>query len=183
MTFATWWRGDHLPALSSLPTFSARLSTDSALIARLTNRTSEIIATRLRAGSRPYLAFIGETPVACGWVATQAGRIADLQFSFKIPAQNGYLFSFLTLPRWRGRGIYPHLLQSIIHQEPQIERFWIAYMPGNLASGRGISKAGFQAIGDFHVIENHVAGLTLFDSCERGQTSADVFQLPIVTTP
>jgi RimJ/RimL family protein N-acetyltransferase len=181
MTFATWWRGDPLPNLLPLPTFSAHLSTDTQLIARLANYSPQIIATRFQMGNRLYIAFMDEIPVAYGWVATQEGSMSDLQFSFTIPSRNGYLYSFLTIPEWRGRGIYPHLLQSIIHQEQQIDRFWIGYIPNNEASGRGISKAGFREVSDLVISEGCIAGLTLFDSSARAQASADFFHLPVVT--
>lgn len=179
MTFATWWRGDPLPNLSPLPTFSAYLSTDTQLIARLSNHSPQVIATRFQAGNRLYLAFIGEVPVAYGWAATQQGSISALQLSFAIPSGNSYLYNFLTFPEWRGRGIYPHLLQAIIHQEQLVDRFWIAYYD-NEASGRGIRKAGFHIVSDLVVSGDRVSGITLFESSERAQASADVFHLPVI---
>ncbi|GHO88700.1 GNAT family N-acetyltransferase [Dictyobacter formicarum] len=182
MTFTTWWRGDRLPELAPLPAFSAGLSTDTQLIARITCQSTQMVARRCEAGDRPYLAFIGDTPVAYGWVATRAGGIAELQFKFELPARNGYLYDFLTLPEWRGRGIYPHFLQAIIHQEQDIDRFWIGYVPGNDASGRGISKAGFHEVSDFVIRQGRIAGLTLFETSERASANADLFQLPIIAS-
>jgi GNAT superfamily N-acetyltransferase len=180
MPFATWWRGDHLPDLSPLSTFSAHLSADTLSIAHLTDLAPEVVAARLQAGNRAYLAFMGEEPAAYGWVATQKGRIPEPEWFFDIPSQNCYLFNFLTLRQWRGHGIYPHLLQTIIRQEAQLfERIWIAYKPGNESSARGISKAGFHLLGDFFVPSGHMAGLTLFAPSERAQASVDFFQLPI----
>ncbi|BCL79736.1 GNAT family N-acetyltransferase [Ktedonobacteria bacterium brp13] len=179
MTFATWWRGDSLPTLPPLPTFSAHFSTDTQLIARLSNHSPQAIATRFQMGNRLYLAFMGEVPVAYGWAATQQGSISALQLSFAIPSGNSYLYNFLTVPEWRGRGIYPHLLQAIIHQEPLVHRFWIAYHD-NEASGRGIRKAGFHVVSDLVVSGDRVSGITLFESSERAQASADVFHLPVI---
>lgn len=181
MTFATWWRGDSLPNLSPLPPFSARLSTETQLITHLTNHSPQVIATRFQMGNRLYLAFMGEVPVAYGWVATQEGSLTAFQLSFAIPSGNGYLYGFLTFPEWRGRGIYPHLLQAIIHQEQLVDRFWIGYLPDNEASGRGISKAGFHVVSDLVIADGHVSGMTLFESSERDQASADFFHLPVVT--
>ncbi|GER86300.1 hypothetical protein KDW_04620 [Dictyobacter vulcani] len=180
MTFATWWRGDSLPCLSPLPIFSAHLSTDTQLVARLSNHSPQAIATRFQMGNRCYLAFMGEVPVAYGWMATQQGSISALQLSFAIPSGNSYLYNFQTFPEWRGRGIYPHLLQDIIHQERFVQRFWIGYLPDNEASGRGIRKAGFHMVSDLVVSGDRVAGITLFESSERAQASADVFHLPVI---
>src|SRR2546423_6307091 len=166
MPFATWWRDDPLPDLSPLPTFSAHRSTDIHLLASLTNLSEQTITARFQAGHHPYVAFMDEIPTASGWVATQQGGISELRFSFTVPERNAYLWDFLTLPQWRGRGIYPHLLQSILQQEPSVERFWIGYAPGNDISARGISKAGFHIVGDFLISNNRVSGLTLFETSE-----------------
>lgn len=181
MTFATWWRRDSLPDLSPLSTFSAHPSTDIEEIAKLTKHSLQIITARLQAGNRPYLAFMGNIPVAYGWVATQEGSISDLQLYFAVPPENCYLYNFLTLPEWRGHGIYPRLLQAIIRQEEQIQRFWIGYLPDNNASGSGIQKAGFHVVSDLVVSGNRISGITLFESSEQARASADFFHLPVVT--
>ncbi|WP_201390205.1 GNAT family N-acetyltransferase [Ktedonobacter sp. SOSP1-85] len=180
MPFGTWWRGTPLPDLSPLRTFSARISTDTQLITRLANLSKPEIDDRFQTGKHLYIAFISEVPVAYGWVATREVNFPHFQFSFTIPSRNCYLWDFLTLPEWRGRGIYPHLLQTIIRQEPLVDRFWIGYEPGNEASASGIRKAGFQVVTDFVIAEGRISGLTLFDSSECAQASADFFNLPIV---
>lgn len=180
MTFATWWRSDPLPNLLPLPSLSVRPSVDVTLLERLTNHSTQDIDARFQAGNRPYLAFIGDIPVAYGWVATREGSISALHLTFALPARNCYLYSFRTLPEWRGRGIYPHLLQTIMRQEQSFDRFWIGYLPENNASGRGISKAGFQVVSDLVVTGQHVSGLTLFDASERALASVEIFHLPVV---
>jgi GNAT superfamily N-acetyltransferase len=181
MPFATWWRGDPLPALPSLPTFSAHRSEDVPLLARLASLSPESISDRLEDGHRAYIAFLDDEPVACGWVARQQGGIAELHFSFTVPLKNGYLWDFLTLPQWRGRGVYPHLLQFIIQQESSIEYFWIGHAPGNDASARGISKAGFHFVSDLVITpDDQVAGLTLYEESERAWASAALFNLRVV---
>ena len=97
MTFATWWRSDPLPNLSPLPSFSVHWSADVHLITQLTNHSFQTITTRFQAGNRLYLAFINDIPVAYGWVATQAGSLSALQFTFALPPLNCYLHSFRTL--------------------------------------------------------------------------------------
>ncbi len=180
MPFGTWWRGDPLPDLSPLQTFSASLSTDTQMMARLANLSEQEINTRIQTGNHPYIAFMDDAPVAYGWVALREGGISELRFSFTIPPRNGYLWDFLTLPQWRGRGIYPRLLQAIIHQEQLVDHFWIGYQPGNETSAHGINKAGFHVVGDLVISEGRVCGLALFGSSGRAQASADFFHLPIV---
>lgn len=179
MTFATWWRSDPLPVLPALPPLSVCPSVDRTLLERLTNHSTQDIDARFQAGNRPYVAFMGNIPAAYGWVATQEGAISDLQWTFALPAGNCYLYNFRTLPEWRGRGIYPHLLQTIMRQEQSFDRFWIGYLPENNTSGRGISKAGFHVASDLVVTGQHVSGLTLFDASERALASVEVFHLPL----
>ena len=183
MTFATWWRSDPVPRLAPLPSFSAQVATNTGLIASLTTHAPHAIATRFERGNRCYLAFMGDIAVAYGWVASQEGGIAELGWTFALPAGNCYLYNFRTLPAWRGRGIYPQLLQAILHQESFFDRFWIGYLPDNVASGRGISKAGFEVVSELVVTDGRVCGLTLYDAHERARASAEVFQLSIVGAP
>jgi GNAT superfamily N-acetyltransferase len=182
MPFATWWRGDPLPDLPPLPELSVERSRDVPLIARLTKQSEQTIAALFEAGHHPYIAFIDKQPTAYGWVATQRGGIAELHFSFAVADHAIYLWNFLTLPEWRGRGIYPHLLQEIIRQEQTIERFWIGFEPGNDASEHGITKAGFEVVGDFVITPDmqHITALILFNTGTHARASAAFFNLPIV---
>lgn len=180
MPFGTWWHGDALPNLAPLPTFSAYTTIDIPMLARLANLSEQEAQNRMQRGHRPYIAFIGETPTAYGWVATRVSGIKELQFSFNIPMGNLYLWDFLTLPQWRGRGIYPHLLQAIIEQEQAAQRFWIGYAPGNETSAYSIKKAGFHIVCDFVVSNNRVTGLELYNTSEQARASADFFKLPII---
>jgi GNAT superfamily N-acetyltransferase len=183
MPFGTWWRGDPLPELPPLPEFSASMIEDTQLIILTTRLSQYAVNMRIQHGNRIYIAFIGQTPVAYGWIATREGGVTQFRFSFTITPPNLYLWDFQTFPRWRGHGIYPHLLQTIIQQEPLTERFWIGYVPGNNASASGIRKAGFRVVSDLVIERNRATGLTLFDTNERGQESARFFQLPVIDKP
>lgn len=124
---------------------------------------------------------MGKIPVAYGWATSREASISGFQFTFPVPADNSYLHNFFTFPEWRGRGIYPHLLQAIIQQEQQAERFWIGYLPWNKASERGIQKAGFHVVSDIVVTDDRITGMVLFETSERAQACADLFRLPVVT--
>ena len=78
-------------------------------------------------------------PVAFG--VLDAGLHWELE-----PGECG-LWDFATLPAWRGRGMYPCLLQAIFEQEAEARSFWIGHLGENTASRRGICAAGFQLIG------------------------------------
>jgi GNAT superfamily N-acetyltransferase len=144
----TWWRGDRLPALAVLPGFQASATQDVALLARLHQLDTGQVAARIAEGSRPYLALLDSVPAAYGWSATRTFGVAAAGIEWRLrPGERG-LWDFVTLPEWRRRGIYPRLLQAILHTESaQAERFWIGHRADNPASMRGICAAGFQLIG------------------------------------
>lgn len=182
MALGTWWHNDPLPKLAPLPQFSARPSTDIQLIAHLTELLPQQIGNRFQHGHHIYLAYIGHSPAAYGWVAMQEGRVDEIKLFFKLPPRNSYLWDFMTLPVWRGQGIYSHLLQEIIQQESQhADRFWIMYKPDNHISERGIRKAGFRIVGDLTIVDGCAAGLELFEASEHARTAATVLNLPITS--
>jgi GNAT superfamily N-acetyltransferase len=178
MPFAAWWRGDTLPALPPLLSFSTRRVTRWDDAQRITGLTEHRVLARHQNGDRLYAAFMGDVPVAYGWAARSAGGIDELDFTFAVPPRNCYLWDFVTHPDWRGRGIYPRLLHAILEQEDGVERFWIGYEAHNEASGRGIAKAGFKVVGDLTVAGGRVTGFAIFEPGERAQAASDLFDLP-----
>jgi len=171
MPFATWWRGDPLPELPPLPSFAARQSTDHALIGRLTRLPEPTLSARLGADNAFFAAFLADEPVGYGWLARRGGGIDELDFSFEVPPGDGYLWDFVTLPAWRGHGVYPRLLQAILAEARDVERFWIGYEARNLASARGIQKAGFRIVGDLTVTGGRVSGFEVFEPGERAEAA------------
>lgn len=158
MPFATWWRGDPLPELPSLPGLTVRRSLNRALINQMTGLTRPAIEGRIKADNVFFAALLDREPAAYGWVALHEGRIDELAFRFAVPPGNAYLWDFETLPPWRGRGIYPRLLQGITAQLSGVDRFWIGYDARNSASARGIEKAGFVAVGDLTIVDGRATG-------------------------
>ncbi len=140
-----WWPGDPLPALPALPDFAAAPTADDHALAALSGSDDVTLEGRRRADNQPYLATLNGTPVAYGWSASATVEIGELGLTFALPPGDRYLWDFATLPAWRGRGIYPHLLQAILrHGTASQARHWIGHEPDNLASTRGILKAGFR---------------------------------------
>lgn len=180
MALGYWWRGDPLPDLPSLQGFSARIATDTQLIAHLTGLSQQEIEMRLQHGNHAYIAFIAETPVAYGWVAEQTAGVDEIQLSFTLSAHDRYLWDFQTFPAWRGRGVYPHFLQTIVRQE-MAERFWILYQPGNIAAAHSIEKAGFHFIGELVLSEGRVCAIEFFEGGERAVAGAALLNLPAST--
>jgi GNAT superfamily N-acetyltransferase len=140
---------DSAPELEPLPGLDVRRERDVALMAALQSRSEDEMARRFADGHRAYVARYAGSAAAWGWVATRHAEIGELGTSFPIPDGDRYLWNFVTLKSHRGLGIYPRLLDAIVHVEsPEAERFWVAYAPENHASGSGIRKAGFVAMAE-----------------------------------
>lgn len=141
----TWWRGDALPALPPLPGLRCAPVADVPLLARLHRLEAATIEARLADANTAYVAFVDEEPAGYGWSGASAVGVGDLTWPIDPPDRG--LWDFSTLEGWRGRGIYPHLLQAIVRREQrEAERFWLGHRVDNDASRRGIEKAGFQLV-------------------------------------
>lgn len=135
---------DHLPSLAPVPGLVVRQSDDAELLAAIGKLTTDEVRARFANHNRAYVAFLVGTPAAFGWLALETARIGELNHEFALPGQHGYLWNFRTLPEYKGKGIYPLLLQYIINdKQSAVRNFWIMHAPENLASKRGIEKAGF----------------------------------------
>jgi len=181
MAFATWWRGDQRPALASLPTFFAAPTEDVALLAQMAQLDVAEVRRRLDQGHRPYLAWLTDQPTAYGWVATQTAEIGELDLTIRLARSQRYLWDFATLPEWRGRGIYPHLLQAILAAESaEAEHFWIIAAPENRASSAGIAKAGFTSVAHLSFQRAGQPGLIAITHDERVAAAAALLQTPVI---
>lgn len=119
-------------------------------LAALTGRTREELARRLRDGHRAYVATLDGVPAAFGWVASRTASLGELGLTLSLQPDERYLWNFVTRPEFRGRGLYPRLLEAIIARLARqgARRLWIAYAPENHASARGIARAGFAHVAD-----------------------------------
>jgi hypothetical protein len=73
------------------------------------------------------------------------------------------------------------LLQAIIAAETaDAERFWVLHHRDNVASARGIEKAGFAIVAEITFLAQ--GGLGLVDASRNGRTTAgaDLLGLPVV---
>lgn len=149
MPIALRHREDSRAPMSIMPGLAVRREPDPAVMAALQQRAVAEIQGRFDAGHRAYVATVDGVPAAWGWVATESATIGELKLAFAFSREERYLWNFVTLPAFRGRGIYPRLIDAIVDAEsPEAERFWIAYAPENHASGAGIGKAGFELVAE-----------------------------------
>lgn len=182
MSFATFWIEDNFIALDSLPGFSAGFAHDWDELAEINRLTHAKVMSRRMNGHHPYVAWMHGEPVAYGWLATSKISIGELDIHVGLPPNDRYLWDFATLQNWQGRGLYPRLLQSILEQEMQnTKRFWIIHAPENLPSGAGMSKAGFEFVGQLSYTVDGKVGLAPYaDTTERARIGANLLQVPLI---
>jgi GNAT superfamily N-acetyltransferase len=175
----SWWRGDALPVCSVVSGLTVEESKHVELLSHLMGIPSAALREQLWLGHRAYLARLGTLPVAVGWSATGEVAVLGGRVTLHVPPHHRYLYGFVTHPDWRGRGIYPHLLQAILRTEEQ-EHFWIMHLRENTSSQRGIHKAGFRVAGRFSFFST--GGLSLVPppgDSERAQVAAHLLGLPL----
>ena len=175
----TWWKDDELPLMPPLANWHVETSEDLAFVARLSNIPVRSVEERYRENHRPMIAYLDNTIVAYGWSACGNAAFGSPSVSFNVPSDNLYLYHFVTMLPWRGRGFYPRLLQEII-QKRSAERFWIIHQSTNLASRKGITKAGFHIAA--HVFHTPTKSTSLAPDANlvRAQAGAALLGLPLI---
>ncbi len=145
--FYAWRRGWPLPPVA--PRLDAPPVIEStAPDGPLGDIPADEVAGRLAAGHALFAALVNGNLAAYGWSASERAHIGGLDLGFAIPPGERYLWDFVTLAPYRGRGIYPLLLQEILRRQSDVaDGFWIGHDPSNDASRRGIVKAGFRVAG------------------------------------
>ncbi|MBN8853187.1 MAG: hypothetical protein BGO55_13375 [Sphingobacteriales bacterium 50-39] len=152
MSLYTLSHSDTLPALHEVQGLHIEESTDLTLLARMSNTPVSRIIDRLANDHAAFVAFVYGMPAAFGWMARGKARIGELNHELILPLRNRYLWNFRTAPAYRGQGIYPALLQYIVHHEREKgDQFWIIHAPENKSSLKGIVKAGFRNVGKLYL--------------------------------
>lgn len=183
MPFASRKADDSVAVLTPLAGLSVRRELDAAAMASVQSRSVEEMSSRFAAGHRAYVASIDGEPAAWGWVATSTANIGELGASLTLNSDERYLWNFVTLPAYRGLGIYPRLLQAIVNTEStEATRFWIGYAPENHASGTGIRKAGFVTAVEMS-FDAHGRPALQAVSAEGATAASRLLGLPITTEP
>jgi GNAT superfamily N-acetyltransferase len=179
-----WWRGDPVPRLESIPGLTVKVALPNNALAALNQVGVTEVQRRVAADNRPYVAYFDGQAVAYGWVAAGSAEFADRRCEFEVPSSARYLWDFATVPAWRGRGIYPRLLQAILTAEQAAaERFWILHAWENEASKRGIARAGFQAAAIIYEWQDGSLGIAAFEGSDRAEACAALLGLPLVAIP
>ena len=175
----SWWRGDELPALPDIPGLRVHRLDDVTNPPRLFDLNPARWRLRIQQGHLPYMATLEGDPAAYGWVATREAEIGELDIHIVLGPREYYLWDFWTVPQYRGRRIYPQLLQAIISDLlPSGDAFWIGHGPGNDASRSGIERAGFREV--LWIVDTPNGVFAIPIDRERSARASQLLGIPIL---
>lgn len=108
------------------------------------------IRKRLERGRQCYAAWIDGQAVAYGWVSFEYEDVGELNLRIKLISGEAYIWDCATLPAFRKNLLYSALLVYILGElsAQQICRAWIGADYENIASQKGIARAGFHHVAD-----------------------------------
>jgi hypothetical protein len=150
---------------------------NTELLALMGTTTVDDVRKRLANDHLAFVAYMNNVPAAFGWMARGKAMIGELNHELILPIGNRYLWNFRTMEAFRGKGIYPVLLQYIIRYEmKRANRFWIIHAPENQSSLKGIQKAGFQYVGTLYSKKGKatIEATALAESNRRWLTEMDI---------
>lgn len=169
MSLYTFTTSAVLPSIQLPEKLIIEECTDIALLTVMCGTTSGEVVQRLANDNVAFMAYIDGEPAAFGWMARGKAKIGELNHEMVLPVGNRYLWNFRTVERFRGLGIYPALLQYIIHWETErADQFWIAHAPENTASLKGIRKSGFHYVGKLY----NIAGVAAIENTILSQSNS-----------
>lgn len=113
---------------------------------------------RFETGRQCYGAWVGDRLTAFGWVSFKDEGIGELNLRIKLLPGEAYVWDCETAPDFRRKGLYSALLVYILNElrAKNISRAWIGADLDNIASQKGIARAGFRHVADL-VIERVLA--------------------------
>jgi GNAT superfamily N-acetyltransferase len=146
-----------IPVIAPLiPATFRRLGPESVsvLAAALGGDRSPEISQRFEAGRRCYTAWVDGKLASYGWVSFDEEFIGELNLRLSLTSGEAYIWDCATLPAFRQHLLYSALLAYIVGElrEEHLCRAWIGANLDNLASQRGIARAGFHSIADLVII-------------------------------
>jgi len=104
------------------------------------------VAERFTAERRCYVAWDGDRIAAYGWASRGRECVGELERAFQMAPDEAYIWDCMTLPEYRGRGLYSALLAYILVElrDAGVRRTWIGASLDNRPSIKGFMNAGFQ---------------------------------------
>jgi len=111
------------------------------------------VEARLRVGRRCYVARVDGQIASYGWVSFDEEFVGELNLHLKLLPDEAYIWNCVTLPDFRRHYLYSALLTYIVGElhKDHISRVWIGADVENVASQKGIARAGFTHVADLVV--------------------------------
>jgi ribosomal protein S18 acetylase RimI-like enzyme len=140
---------------TQLPDCTARLAVDYRVLDAAawaeqphTNHVTDrhLFQARLQRGESFWTAQHHEHIVAYCWTTSDPVEIGEVHRVISPRGDEIYLYDAFTFPEYRGQNLYPALLQRILEHSRQqgLRRALIFVLSDNVASIRGVQKAGFR---------------------------------------
>src|SRR5262245_27064888 len=104
------------------------------------------IAGRFTNERRCYVAWDEDRIVAYGWASRGQECVGELERAFHMPSDEAYIWDCVTLPEYRGQGLYGALLGYMLSElcAAGVRRCWIGASLENQPSIQGFINAGFR---------------------------------------
>ncbi|NUN48628.1 MAG: GNAT family N-acetyltransferase [Candidatus Brocadiae bacterium] len=101
---------------------------------------------RLATGDRCWLGWVDGRLAHQTWTSTSRAFIPQVEYWAALAPDELYIYDCITLPEYRGRGLYPAALRfaSRAHLAEGRRRAGLGILSGNTPSLHGASRAGFR---------------------------------------
>lgn len=127
----------------------------------------ETYRRRFAEGEIALLGYKDTDIVINAWLVAGMLRIDELAMEWRIPEQAVAIYDVVTMPAWRGQGIYPEALRRLAGLfDGDVRHLWIYADQKNSASLRGIHKAQYSPVG--MITAWRIAGMTFRSGTVQG---------------
>jgi ribosomal protein S18 acetylase RimI-like enzyme len=108
----------------------------------------QALERRFDGGRRCFVAWDGTQIASYGWVSQGRESVGEMERTFHMQSGEAYIWDCVTLPQYRGRGLYSALLGSMLAElrGAGVGRVWIGASLDNQPSIKGFARAGFQPV-------------------------------------
>ncbi|MFL5806383.1 MAG: GNAT family N-acetyltransferase, partial [Roseiflexaceae bacterium] len=108
----------------------------------------EALQRRFDDGRRCFAAWDGVRIAAYGWASQGHESVGELERTFRMQPGEAYIWDCVTLPDYRGQGLYSALLGYMLAElrSVGVGRVWIGASLDNQPSIKGFVNAGFQPV-------------------------------------
>jgi len=150
------WRGGKLPKIQARCPLDVAIGSQSDMTkivdfygCREDSPQVSKIRKRLAAGDKPYLAWSNTELVHISWVSRRKKvEMKEIWGNLIFKENQAYVYHCNTKSSFRGNHIFPVVLQQIIEDahSSNLQQVFVSCRASNLASSRGIQKAGFSLV-------------------------------------